>query len=129
MSPAPALHDPLFYVGDFLPALRDLRAEEPVYWHPTPGFWALSRHQDVVAVSRDPQTFCSAQGILLSDLQRPIVPRQSIIYIDPPEHAQYRKLVQPAFTPGRLRALEQRIADHVDELVAKIEPGGVLDFV
>jgi cytochrome P450 len=129
MSTVLALHDPHFYTGDFLPALRALRAETPVYWHPVPGFWALSRHEDIVAVSRDPETFCSAQGILLSDLTRAIMPRQSIVYMDPPEHAKYRKLVQPAFSPGRLRSLESRVEDLVRQHVAGIEPGAVLDFV
>jgi cytochrome P450 len=66
---------------------------------------------------------------LLADLNRPIIPRQSIVYIDPPEHTQYRKLVQPAFSPGRLRALEARIAALVDELLARLEPGCSIDFV
>jgi cytochrome P450 len=126
---APPIHAPDFLAGDPLPELRRLRAEAPVYWDPTPGFWLLSRHEDVVAVSRDPETFCSGQGILLSDLERPVMPRQSIIYIDPPEHAQYRKLVQPAFSPGRLRALEQRIASLVEELVKAIPAGQPVDFV
>ena len=129
MQPAPPLHDPQFHAGDPFPAFRRLRAEAPVYWHPTPGFWALTRHEDVVTVSRDPATFCSSRGILLSDLDRPIIPRQSIIYIDPPEHAQYRKLVQPVFSPGRLRALEQRIAELVGELIDGIDSGQVIDFV
>jgi len=128
MTNAP-LNDPQFYRGDFLPEFRRLRAEAPVHWHPTPGFWVLSRHEDVVAVSRDPATFCSSQGILLSDLERPIVPRQSIVYIDPPEHAKYRKLVQPAFLPGRLRALESRIAELVRELAVELDGGGTVDFV
>lgn len=123
------LDDPQFYTGDFLPALRALRIEAPVCWHPTPGFWALSRHEDIVSVSRDPQTFCSGAGVLLSDLQRPILPRQSIIYIDPPEHAKYRRLVQPAFTPGRLRALEARVAELANERLAAIDSHVALDFV
>jgi len=125
----PPLHDPNFHAGDPFPAFRRLRAEAPVYWHPTPGFWALTRHEDVVAVSRDPATFCSSRGILLSDIERPIMPRQSIIYIDPPEHAKYRKLVQPAFSPGRLRELEARITTLVCDMVAGIDAGGTTDFV
>lgn len=129
MSTAPELHDPQLYATDFLPVFRRLRAEQPVHWHPTPGFWMLSRHAEVVAVSRDPATYCSAQGVLLSDLDRPIIPRQSIIYIDPPEHAKYRKLVQPAFTPGRLRLLEARIADLVAQLAAQLAAHETVDFV
>jgi cytochrome P450 len=125
----PPLHDPQFHAGDPFPAFRRLRMEAPIHWHPTPGFWAIARHEDVVAVSRDPATFCSSRGILLSDLERPVVPRQSIIYIDPPEHAKYRKLVQPAFSPGRLRALEDRIAEVVRDLIGRIEAERVTDFV
>lgn len=125
----PLLHDPQFLAGDPFPALRRLRAEAPIYWHETPGFWALSRHEDILTVSRDPATFCSSQGVLLSDIERPIMPRQSIIYIDPPEHAKYRKLVQPAFSPGRIRALEQRIALIARDLADRIEVGEATDFV
>jgi len=125
----PPLHDPEFHAGDPLPAFRRLRAEDPVHWHPTPGFWTLSRHEDVVAVSRDPATFCSSRGILLSDIERPVMPRQSIIYIDPPEHAKYRKLVQPAFSPGRLRALEMGIGETAGRLLDGLDPGGAVDFV
>ena len=129
MHIAPPLHDPAFHAGDPFPAFRRLRAESPIHWHPTPGFWALTRHEDVVAVSRDPATFCSSRGVLLSDLERQIMPRQSIIYIDPPEHAKYRKLVQPAFSPGRLRALEQQIAQTVGELLDRIAVDQPVDFV
>jgi cytochrome P450 len=125
----PPLHDPQFLAGDPFPALRRLRAEAPIYWHATPGFWALSRHEDIVAVSRDPATFCSSQGVLLSDIERPIMPRQSIIYIDPPDHVKYRKLVQPAFSPGRIRALEQRITTIARELADDIASDTPVEFV
>jgi cytochrome P450 len=126
---APPLHDPDFHAGDPFPTFRRLRAESPVHWHETPGFWTLTRHEDVVAVSRDPATFCSGRGVLLSDIERPIMPRQSIIYMDPPEHAKYRKLVQPAFSPGRLRVLEQHIGALVRELAPALEVDGPVDFV
>ncbi|MEO8605985.1 MAG: cytochrome P450 [bacterium] len=127
---APPLHDPQFFTSDdSLRAFQRLRAEAPVYWHATPGFWTLTRLDDVVAVSRDPATFCSGRGVLLADSEREIAPRQSIIYMDPPEHSKYRKLAQPAFSPGRLRALEARIAATARALLARIEPGRPCDLV
>jgi cytochrome P450 len=117
---APPLHDPAFHAGDPFPVFRRLRVESPVHWHDTPGFWALTRHEDVLAVSRDPATFCSSRGVLLSDIGRPMLPRESIIFIDPPDHAKYRKLVQPAFGPGRLRRLEVEIRDAARTLVADL---------
>jgi cytochrome P450 len=125
----PPLHDPSFHAGDPFPCFRRLRATPGLYWHETPGFWAVTRHADVTAISRDPATFCSSRGTLLSDLQRPIMPRQSIIYIDPPEHVRYRKLAQPAFSPGRLRLLEGHIRDLTRQLLDTIEPDATIDFV
>jgi len=57
-SAAPPLHDPEFHAGDPFPDFRHLRAHSPVLWCATPGFWALTRHEEIVAVSRDPATFC-----------------------------------------------------------------------
>ena len=130
---APPLHDPEFHAGDPFPAFRRLRAEAPVHWHDTPGFWAMTRHDDVMAVSRDPATFCSSRGVLLSDIGRPMLPRESIIFIDPPDHAKYRKLVQPAFSPGRLRALEAQIRETARTLIGDMldaaAGGAPVDFV
>jgi cytochrome P450 len=127
------LHDPGFYAGDPFPGFRRLRAESPVHWHDTPGFWALSRHDDVQSVSRDPATFCSSRGVLISDIGRPMMPRESVIFLDPPDHTKYRKLVQPAFSPGRLRVLEARIRDTARRLLADMlersAGGALIDFV
>src|SRR5262245_43682288 len=125
----PALHDPAFHAGDPFPVFRRLRAEPGLHWHDTPGFWAATTHADVTAISRDPDTFCSSRGILLSDLQRPIMPRQSITYIDPPEHAKYRRLVQPAFSPGRIRTIEARIREVSRTLLDAVPRGQPIDFV
>ncbi len=126
---APPLADPAFHAGDPFPTFQRLRAMPGLHRHESPGFWAMARHEDVVAVSRNPEIFCSSRGTILSDLERPVVPRQSIIYIDPPEHAQYRKLVQPAFSPRRLRELEVRIRETARALLDAIEPGRPTDFV
>jgi cytochrome P450 len=129
----PPLHDPAFYAGDPFPAFRRLRAESPVHWHDAPGFWAVSRHDDVQTVSRDPATFCSSRGVLIADIGRQMMPRESVIFLDPPDHTKYRRLVQPAFSPGRLRALEVRIRDIARTLVAELlersATGAPIDFV
>lgn len=130
---APPLHDPTFHAGDPFPAFRRLRAEAPVHWHDTPGFWAVTLYDDVMAVSRDPATFCSSRGVLLSDIGRPMLPRESIIFIDPPDHAKYRKLVQPAFSPGRLRSLEAQVRETARTLIGDMldaaAGGAQVDFV
>jgi cytochrome P450 len=126
---APPLEDPAFHAGDPFPAYRRLRAQPGLHRHASPEVWAVARHADVVAISRDPGTFCSSRGTLLNDIERGVTPRQSILYIDPPEHVKYRKLVQPAFSPGRLRALEGWIRETTRQLLDGIAPGRPFDFV
>jgi cytochrome P450 len=126
---APSLADPGFHARDPFEVYRALRAAPTLHRHEAPAFWTVTRHEDVVAVSRAPETFCSSRGTLLSDLERPIIPRQSILYIDPPEHAKYRKLVQPTFSPGRLRALELWIRETTRELLDAFAGAPSVEFV
>jgi cholest-4-en-3-one 26-monooxygenase len=108
-------------------AFELLRREAPVFWHPEPegpGFWALTRHADVVTVSRDPATFSSERGSTFVDDQTEeslATLRLSILNMDPPKHNRYRRMVSRGFTPrvvGRLvDAVDQRAKRIVDEVV------------
>ena len=124
------LAEPDFYAGDPFPTYDRLRAEAPVAWHEGLGFWALTAHADVLAVSRDPDTFCSSKGILLMDLGRelPEIPG-AMLYIDPPVHQKYRRLAQPAFAPSRVRALEESIRLRARELIEALPRGAPVDIV
>src|SRR5687768_9974737 len=76
-----------------------LRRDAPVHWHPEPdgaGFWAITRHVDVQAVSRDAATFSSeVGGTMIDDVPEEVLAqaRLSIINMDPPKHARARKIV------------------------------------
>ena len=76
-----------------------LRREAPVHWHPEPdgpGFWAVTRHADVVQASRDTATFSSELGGTFVDDQTDEALAQirlTILNMDPPKHARYRRLV------------------------------------
>jgi cholest-4-en-3-one 26-monooxygenase len=82
-----------------------LRREAPVFRHPEPGgsgFWALTRHEDVVAVSRDVKTYSTELGGTFIDDQTDEALAQmplSILNMDPPRHNWYRKIVSKGFTP------------------------------
>lgn len=102
-----------------------LRHHAPVYWHAEPdgvGFWAVTKHADVLSISRDAVTFSSEKG----GTQIPDLPRGDLrvspdvlANMDPPRHAKYRALVSSAFTPSVLRRTE----DFVEDLVSKtLEP-------
>ena len=126
---APALDDPAFWAGDAEPALARLRAETPVHWYEPGKFWALTRHADVLAVSKDPASFCSSQGVLMADRDRTVVAADSILYVDPPTHARYRKLVSAGFTSRRVAALEEQVRRLAREVLEAIDPTDEVDLV
>src|SRR5256886_2874135 len=126
------LTDPLiedsFYAGDTFPQYARLRDEAPMAWNDTKGFWAVSRWDDVMAVSTDPETFCSGRGILVMEIGASYDSPPTMMHTDPPEHTVYRKLVQPGFAPGRMRALEADVRRRAKLLVDEIEAGRAGDF-
>jgi cytochrome P450 len=87
------------------------------------GLVHVTGHADVVAVSTDPATFCSAQGVLVTDPPRSpdAGPPPTLLHSDPPQHTRYRRLVQPAFGPGVVRALEPAIRGRVRALLDAID--------
>jgi cytochrome P450 len=123
------LMDEGFHAGDPFPTYARLRAENPVAWNADLGYWALSRHADVLAVSRDPETFCSRRGILTFEIGVEYESPPTMMHTDPPEHTRYRKLVQPAFAPSIVRALEPAVRDRARGLLDRITPGEPVDFV
>ncbi|MBN2624620.1 MAG: cytochrome P450 [Acidimicrobiales bacterium] len=134
---ASAQHDDLvhrvlddgFLAGDPFPDLARLRAEAPVAHHAATGAWVLSRHADVVAASRDPATFCSGKGILLMEIGASYDSPPTMMHTDPPAHTRYRKLVQPAFAPSVMRALEDAITARARAAVAALPAGEPVDVV
>ena len=122
------IHEPLteslldgrFPFDDPFGLYASLRETNPVAWCEDPGFWAVSRHEDVLAVSSDTATFSSGSGILLSEIGTTYESPPTMMHTDPPAHTAYRSLVQPPFSRrsvGELRAaIEQRAADLIDGL-------------
>lgn len=97
------------------------------------GYWAVTRHGDVAAASRDPAVFSSAaRGAFLADprtsadLQRV---RQLLVNMDAPEHARIRRLVTGAFTPRAVAALGASIREHAAAVVARVVAAGDFDAV
>ena len=125
---APLL-DPSVYAGDPFPLYARLRAEAPVARNDTLGLWMVSRHADVVAVSRDPETYCSSKGIMTSEIGSDYATPPTMMHTDPPDHTRYRALVQPGFRPSYMRALEDGIRARARTLVDRIEPGVPVDVV
>jgi cytochrome P450 len=98
--------------ADPYPLYARLRDEAPLYRNDELDFWALSRHEDVVAVFRDPAGFSSANGVSIepSAWGRHAHRTMSFLALDPPRHTRMRALVSRGFTPRRVRDLEDSIS-------------------
>ena len=73
------------------------------------GFWAVTRHADLLTVSRNVDTFSSAQGIRLEEMDaEETEARRTMMELDPPEHTAYRRLVSKPFSRREVYAYEQR---------------------
>ncbi len=109
----PLVYDPYAYGihEDPYPTYARLRDEAPLYHNDERGFWALSRHTDVLAAFRDSDRFSNAEGVSIDPAASgPHAHRtMSFLAMDPPQHGRMRGLVSRAFTPRRVAAMEDRI--------------------
>jgi cytochrome P450 len=112
-----------------------LRREAPAYRHAEPagpGFWAVTRHADVVRVSRDADTFSSFQGgtmVLDPSPEQLFVVRQMMLNMDPPQHTKLRALINKGFTPRMVERLRERIGGLARAIVDRVARRGECDFV
>lgn len=118
------LLDGRFYASDPFPAFAWMRAHAPVFRDETNGLWAVTRHADVMQVSKRPDLFCS------SGSSRPDAPAMpSMINLDDPAHRVRRGLVNKGLTPRRVQEHEPRIRAICRELIDRATAAGELDFV
>ena len=112
-----------------------LRANAPVYWHPEtdgPGFWAITKHDDVRTISRTPRTFSSFEkGVMLPDPDEMglMAQRLMMLSMDPPQHDRFKLLVSRGFTPKNAPLLRLRIEELAREIVESALAKGSCDFV
>ena len=114
---------------DPFPVYRRLREEVPVAWNEAGGYWVLSKHADVAAVSNDTETFCSRQGILTFEIGVEYRSPPTIMHTDPPDHTRDRKLIEPGFRPSIVRGLEQAVRRRVTSMIGEVDPSAPVDFV
>ncbi len=120
------LLDRFFYLDPWA-RYRWLRDEAPVYWDPSAdgGLWGVSRYEDIMRLSREPELFCSGKS------SRPErgswIP--SMINLDDPLHKRRRNLVNHGFTPGRIAKQEPMLRALSNALIDDIIERGECDFV
>jgi cytochrome P450 len=129
------LADPdTFAAGVPYELFRRLRDEEPVAWTPEAaphhGFWSITRHADIVAVSRDWQRFTSSRGVSLEELaDDQLAVRTALIDTDPPRHTALRKLISGRFAPRVVNAYEQFLRGIAATALDRAFALGSFDFV
>ncbi|OBG37285.1 cytochrome [Mycobacterium alsense] len=123
-------------------AFAVLRAERPVSWHPPvenalmqdpddAGYWAVTRRDDIVSVSRNNEVFLSGRGVMFESVPQELLEAsQSFLAMDPPRHTLLRKLVSAAFTPRQVRRIEDSIRANAKRIVEElVAAGSGADFV
>src|SRR5687768_67581 len=111
------------------------RRAAPVYWPADPegpGFWAITRYDDVVLVNRDNELFSSARGsALLMEQDDEMLQQQRLMMLnmDPPMHTRYRRLVNKGFTPRMVGDLETHIREMAVSICDDAAAKGEFDFV
>ncbi|MFB4317899.1 cytochrome P450 [Actinomadura sp. 21ATH] len=114
------------------PSLRRFEEPDVVIVPRGPGYYALTRHADVVEASRRPQDFCSGKGAIAI----PDMPGDmheffgSMISMDDPRHAKIRRIVSRAFSPRMIQRFEDQVDAVAEQLAESVAAGeGTGDFV
>jgi cytochrome P450 len=116
------------FQDDPYPVYRWLRDEAPCYHNDELGFYALSRYADVVEASQQPLLFSSAEGTVLEPINTEAMP-PLMIFMDPPAHDVNRRLVNRAFTPRSVAALEPFVRRTARGYLEPLRDSGGGDFV
>ena len=122
-------------------AFQTLRRDKPMSFYaepdtrglvpPGPGYWAVTRHADILRASREPELFCSSKGATsIPDMPIPFLEFfGSFINMDDPQHVRQRKLVSGGFTPQRLEKLDSEVQKAAREAIDAVIEKGECDFV
>jgi cytochrome P450 len=120
---------------DPYPYYRRLRDEAPMYHNEQLGFWALSRHRDVLDGFRNSTALSNRDGVSLDPVSRGphAAKTMSFLAMDDPAHLRLRTLVSKGFTPRRIRELEARVTElavqHLDAMLDAATSGQTVDYV
>jgi hypothetical protein len=133
VEPAAFIFDPYDYAtqDDPYPAYTWLRENAPLYENAEQGFWALSRHADIVAAYRSEGVFSNKMGVTLDESAwgPNASAAMSFLAMDPPDQTRLRKLVSQGFTPRRVKELEPRIREITLSYLEPMMEAGSADFI
>ncbi|WP_026240183.1 cytochrome P450 [Parafrankia discariae] len=111
---------------DPYPTYRWLRDNAPVYHNPERGFYALSRHEDVLTALLDAETYLTSHGTTLEGIENGF---DTLLTTDPPAHGWNRKILARHFSAGQVQDLEPRIRAVAAGLLDEAAGTGRMDLV
>ncbi|MFI5454552.1 MAG: cytochrome P450 [Isosphaerales bacterium] len=126
------------FLADPYPLYARLRADDPVHWSKTQGYWFVSRYEDVHATARDPRFSSNSLDTFMNRLpaetHTEFAPLRALLadrmlLTDPPRHNRLRGLVHKAFTPRRVELLRTTVQTVLDELLERVQQGGSFDVI
>ena len=118
-----------FLRPDYYDVLARLRAEAPIH-ECAPGMKLVTRYHDIREISRDPDLFCSGRGVLVNDpLRSGGTIEGSILHMDPPQHNQWRRILNREFAGRALSPMEATIRRAAVEMIEAIPLGEEVDIV
>ena len=112
-----------------------LRRHAPVFWYERPNvepFWAITKHADIVEVSKQPERFLNEPRLAVFPIDLPPPPERAarhLLNMDPPDHGKYRNVASKQFTPRAVKALEQKVRRITKEVLDEAGRKEVCDFV
>jgi cytochrome P450 len=123
----------VFVTGVPHATFKRLRDDDPVSWWDEPdgrGFWAVTRYHDILEVSRHPHVFSSAKGIRLEDMKPDeLEARKTMMELDPPEHTNYRRMVQTPFSNREVASYEEGLRLMARAVIDEAQGHEQFDFV
>ena len=114
-------------VDVFQQRVAELAAKGPVVYSPAyGGHWVVTRYKEIQQVLTDPKTFSSYPNNLVTPADfGKFIPLE----LDPPEHTAYRQVLQPLFSPQRMKKLSDDIRTVVNGLIDEFAPKGQAEFI
>jgi cholest-4-en-3-one 26-monooxygenase len=137
--------DPDMYANRLpMDEFAELRRTAPVWWNRKPrgvggfddeGYWVVTRHADVVAVSRDNDNYSTWENTAIirhqdgASREQIELQRFVMLNIDPPQHTKLRGIVSRGFTPRAINNLRSALSARAERIVADAIASGSGDFV
>jgi len=121
------LHPEGFDGRDIYAALKRLHDGPDILWSPRyGGHWIVTRAEDMRWIRSEPVLFSRTEFVIPRGSMNTLMPP---VNVDPPYHARFRAVINPAFAPGAVRRLQESARDTAARLIARLKPRGACEFV